>query len=162
MVYFILKSTSLRSPLVHSSCSTKNSALDALEKCALDFIRDEEGNKKAQNAFVLNEEELKKNNDMGYFLIKHSADSISVYEKKQIVSYFSTTLDVREIINYSITEYNFTKEKTIFNPDIEIVHLEQSVSQLNKQKTGKNITGVDLKFMDELKLQLVKIRMSID
>jgi hypothetical protein len=156
MVFFILNTQSLKNTSIQQSFKTKNKALDEIIKISTDFIKEEEGNKKARNAFVESVEELQKAKyDEGYYLIKYSEISISVYEKKKSKGYFSTFDEINEVSNYSIYEYNFTKEKEEFKSTINI---KCSSTEYEKD----NITGVGVDLLNELKIRLADIRKNID
>ena len=189
MVFFILQSASddIKGTQIISSAPNKFQVDRELEKVALNFIKEEEGNKKAKNAFVTNLEELKKDKyNIGYYLIRNSENGngsrcISVYEKKKNIGFLSIYIDIVESHFYIGVEYNFTKDNLTLSflkelnnktneklknikdvKDVKDVK-DNNVKCIDNANTKKssNISGVQGDLLKELKERLKSIRLQI-
>lgn len=111
MTFYIVKNG--KPPMIFSKSASFNEAQDKLVEVTTDFIRDEEGNKKAKNAFVNDENELKLTKyEDGFYLIRtNNGYGISVVQKKTAIGYVYSTASVSEVASYYICEFRNTKEK---------------------------------------------------
>lgn len=145
MTFFIVKNG--KPPMIFSISNSFNEAQDKLVEVTTDFIRDEEGNKKAKNAFVVDENELKlaKYED-GYYLIKtNNGYGISVMQKKTSIGYLYSASAINEVACYYICEFRNTKEK------LEL-----------PMKESKNFVGImNENLLTELKEKLKSRRSSV-
>ena len=106
-MYFVLRIEPENNSIV--ACDTnKINIVNKMINRALDFIRDEEGNKKANNCFVDSVDTLYGYGvEDGHYLIKsHQDNRVTVYIRRLIKGYLTSSVDVYPVFHFEVQEYD--------------------------------------------------------
>lgn len=146
MYYVIKVDTENLNANIIGSCSFKNELERTINKLATEFIKEEEGTKKAKDSFVKNIEELKTDTCKdGYYLLKKDDNVIEVYKKETVIvnGYIMTSIDhkITHVYKFVCSEYIDLTENVCTN---NVISTEKSIEQQENVGSYNNVL-VELK-----------------
>lgn len=154
-MFFIIKVENDNIVIVDNTL-TKEEAIDNLKELALNFIKDEEGNNKAEKAFVDNVDEIY-SKENGYYLLVSDETTVNVYLKKTNNGYLISGSVVEKMFYYFVTEYNIKRNLVTTEQQTEVSTIPAKPAPIPVNPIHGNYSTL----LNELKEKLDDIREKI-